>query len=109
MWYIFPRPIPPTCRRKLPEKGGSPHGSLFVTDRQSAGRGRRGRAWESPEGENIYMTLLLRPEFPPERASMLTLVMALAAAEGIETVCGREVGIKWPNDLVLKGRRFAGS
>ena len=104
----FPQTDSTNLQAKAAGEAGSPHGSLFVTDRQSAGRGRRGRAWESPEGENIYMTLLLRPEFPPERASMLTLVMALAAAEGIETVCGREVGIKWPNDLVLKGKKICG-
>lgn len=104
----FPQTDSTNLQAKAAGEGGSPHGSLFVTDRQSAGRGRRGRAWESPGGENIYMTLLLRPEFPPERASMLTLVMALAAAEGIETVCGGEVGIKWPNDLVLKGKKICG-
>ena len=104
----FPQTDSTNLQAKAAGEAGSPHGSLFVTDRQSAGRGRRGRAWESPEGENIYMTLLLRPEFPPERASMLTLVMALAVAEGIETVCGGEVGIKWPNDLVLKGKKICG-
>ena len=104
----FPQTDSTNLQAKAAGEAGSPHGSLFVTDRQSAGRGRRGRAWESPGGENIYMTLLLRPEFPPERASMLTLVMALAAAEGIETVCGGEVGIKWPNDLVLKGKKICG-
>ena len=91
-----------------------PHGAVIWADAQSAGRGRRGRSWVSEPGMNLYFSLLLKPDFAPEQASMLTLVMALAAAKGIETVYGNgqpeipKVGIKWPNDIVMNGRKVCG-
>lgn len=87
---------------------GAPHGSLIVAERQTAGRGRRGRTWLSSENDNIYMTLLLRPEFAPDKAPMLTLVMAYSAAEAIRSITGIRVQIKWPNDLIWEGRKLAG-
>lgn len=89
--------------KRLAEEG-APNGTLVVADQQSAGRGRRGRGWNSPAGTNLYFTLLLRPEIKPEKASMLTLVMALAVARAI----GKDAGIKWPNDIVLDGRKACG-
>ena len=89
-------------------KAGAPHGEIFVADLQRAGRGRRGRTWESPAGANVYMTMLLRPEFAPEKAPMLTLIMAMSVAEAIQKVTGISTGIKWPNDLVLSGRKVCG-
>lgn len=86
----------------------APHGSLVVADKQTAGRGRRGREWESPAGSNVYFTILLRPQFHPGQASMLTLVMALSVAKGIKSLTGAEAGIKWPNDIVLNGRKIVG-
>ena len=64
---------------------GAEHGSLIIAERQTAGRGRRGRTWLSMEDDNIYMTILLRPEFEPDKAPMLTLVMAYSAAEAIRS------------------------
>lgn len=98
--------------KRLAEEG-APHGTLVVADQQTAGRGRRGRTWISPSGSNIYFTLLLRPEIMPDKASMLTLVMAYALAKGIGQVCespdGKtKPGIKWPNDIVLEGRKACG-
>lgn len=87
---------------------GDPHGTLFVTESQNAGRGRRGRSWESPAGESIYMSLLLRPELPPVKAPMLTLVMALAVARAIREETGAEALIKWPNDIVVDGKKLCG-
>ena len=84
------------------------HGTLFVADRQVAGKGRRGRAWESPSGSSISMTLLLHPEILPGKASELTLIMALAVEEGIRKVTGLKPGIKWPNDIILHGRKTCG-
>lgn len=89
------------------EKGGA-HGTLFVSDKQSAGKGRRGRTWESPEGTSIYMTLLLRPDLMPDKAPMLTLVMGLAAVEGIRETSGACAQIKWPNDIVIDGKKVCG-
>lgn len=83
-------------------------GMLFVADKQTAGVGRRGRSWESPEGENIYMSLLIKPEIEPSKASMLTLVMAAAVAEGMKKVCGANAQIKWPNDIILNKKKVCG-
>ena len=68
--------------KKAAEKD-APHGTLAVADYQSMGKGRRGRSWAAPHGVGIWMSLLLRPELPPTCASMLTLVAALAVADGI--------------------------
>lgn len=93
---------------KLDAENGAPQGALVVADMQTAGRGRRGRAWSSPAGMNAYFTLILKPEFPVEMASMVTLVMGLAVAEGIRETCGVEARVKWPNDIVIKGRKVCG-
>lgn len=87
---------------------GAPHGTLVVADRQEAGRGRRGRVWESPAHTGIFMTLLLKPEIAPGNASMLTLVTALAVTKGIERVTGLSPRIKWPNDIVVRGKKVCG-
>lgn len=87
---------------------GAPHGTLVVADRQEAGRGRRGRGWESPAHTGIFMTLLLKPEIAPGNASMLTLVTALAVTKGIERVTGLSPRIKWPNDIVIRGKKVCG-
>lgn len=89
------------------EKGGV-HGMLIVTDKQHAGKGRRGRTWDSPPGESIYMSILLRPRIAPDRAPMLTLVMGLSVAEGIRRITGAKAGIKWPNDIVINKKKVCG-
>ena len=88
-------------------KEGAEHGTLAVAEFQSAGRGRFDRKWEAPEGSSIMMTLLLRPEFSPQYASMLTLVMGLAVAQAVEEL-GFEVSIKWPNDVVISRKKICG-
>lgn len=85
-----------------------PHGAVIVADEQTAGRGRRGRSWVSKPQGNIYFSLLLKPDFAPEHASMVTLVMALAVAKAIEKVTGLSVMIKWPNDIVIHGKKVCG-
>lgn len=91
---------------------GAPHGTLAVADRQTDGRGRRGRSWESPEGSSIYMSILLRPEIAPDKAPMLTLVMACSVAEAlrmcVESFGDAQVQIKWPNDIIINGKKLAG-
>ena len=87
---------------------GAAHGTLFVADMQVAGKGRRGRVWKSPSGSSIYMTILLYPDIPPVKAPQLTLLMAIAVAEGIQEVTGLETKIKWPNDIVVNGRKICG-
>lgn len=93
--------------KRCMEEGGV-HGTLIVAERQTAGRGRRGKLWESPEGTAVYMTIGMRPEFAPDKVSMLTLVMALSVAEAIEEQSGLEAGIKWPNDVVVNKRKVCG-
>ena len=83
-------------------------GTLVVADTQTAGRGRRGRIWISPKGESIYMSLLLRPKCIPNQASALTLVMALAVTEAMEELVPGKSGIKWPNDIVMNGKKVCG-
>ena len=87
---------------------GAVHGTLVIADRQQAGRGRRGRVWESPAGENVFMSIVLRPRIPAEKAPMLTLVMAIALAEGISAISGVQAGIKWPNDIVMHRHKICG-
>lgn len=92
---------------RLAEEGAS-HGTLVVADAQEAGRGRRGRAWDSVGGISIYMTLLLKPDIDSANASMLTLVAAMAVSEGIRRVTGLDAKIKWPNDIVVNGKKVCG-
>lgn len=101
-------------RAKQEAENGGAHGTLIAADAQTAGRGRRGRDWDSPAGANVYFTLLLRPDIPSDKAPMLTLVMAHAVAGGIlETLRGmgasrQSIGVKWPNDIVAGGRKVCG-
>lgn len=84
-------------------------GTLFITESQTGGRGRRGRSWVSPPGSGIWMSLLLRPEIAPEHASMLTIVAAMAMVEAVKSnVPDVSCGIKWPNDLVMNGKKICG-
>ncbi len=87
---------------------GHPSGTLVVADRQTAGKGRRGRSWESPTGIGIFMTLMLKPEINPNNASMLTLVAAMATTRAIRRVTGVSAMIKWPNDIVMNGKKVCG-
>lgn len=92
--------------KKLGEENVT-NGTVVVTKKQTAGRGRRGRDWISPEG-NCYFSLLLKPSIQTENASRLTLVSALALAEAIKNVAGLETQIKWPNDVVVDGKKLCG-
>ena len=87
---------------------GAGHGALIVADSQQAGRGRRGRSWDSPAGISVYMSILLKPEINPNNASMLTLVAALAVSRAITQITGKRAGIKWPNDIVMNGKKICG-
>lgn len=106
--YYFDQIDSTNIRAKQLGEEGVPHGTLIVAGQQNAGRGRRGRTWESPPGVSIYMSIVLRPEMAPVKAPMLTLVMALSAADSLKECTGLDVQIKWPNDIVLKGKKLAG-
>ena len=84
------------------------HGRLVVADRQTLGRGRRGREWLSSNNDGIWMSYILEPYMKPVTASMLTLVAAMAVAKAVTETTGLKVGIKWPNDIVCNGRKLSG-
>jgi BirA family biotin operon repressor/biotin-[acetyl-CoA-carboxylase] ligase len=96
-----------THLRRLAEQGAV-EGTLVVAGQQTAGKGRRGRSWVSEQGTGIWMSYLLRPQFAPECASMMTLVAAMAVAAGIREVTGLDTAIKWPNDIVIGGKKICG-
>lgn len=87
---------------------GAPEGTLVVAEKQTAGRGRRGKVWESPLGTGIWMSLVLRPQIMPAEASVLTLLCGLATAEAIKAETGLSAGIKWPNDILINGKKAVG-
>lgn len=92
---------------KRAAESGASHGLVAVGEQQTAGKGRRGRSWVSPSGENLYFSMLLCPAFSPDKAFMVTPVMALAVAE-VARAIGLEAGIKWPNDVVIHGKKVCG-
>ena len=106
--HYFDRTDSTNIQARLAGEAGASHGTLAVAEIQDGGRGRRGRNWISPAGVGVWMRLLLRPEISPVSASMLTLVMALAAQKGIKEATGIESQIKWPNDLVLNKKKICG-
>lgn len=93
--------------KRLAEEG-VPDGTLVVADCQTAGRGRLGRSFSSPHGDGIFMTVILRPEVPADQVSCLTLIAALAVHRGIAEAAGVDCAIKWPNDIILNGKKVCG-
>lgn len=93
--------------KRQAEKGAA-EGTLAIAEFQSAGRGRRGRTWESPSGSGIWMSFLIKPDISPDRASMITLVAAMACASAIREELGLEALIKWPNDIVINKKKATG-
>ena len=87
---------------------GAPAGTLVLAECQTVGKGRRGRQWFSPAGTGIWMTLLLRPGLPAEQISAITLVAALSVGRAVRHVTGLETGIKWPNDVLCRGKKLCG-
>ena len=89
-------------------QGGAGDGALVLADEQTAGRGRLDRTWWAPSGTCLLFSLLLRPALPLRCAGQLTMCLGLGAAAGIEQTTGVRAGLKWPNDLVLNGRKLGG-
>ncbi len=88
---------------------GAPEGYVVIANSQTAGRGRRGRSFYSPEGTGLYMSIVLRPgNCPAEQATRFTTMAAVAVCEAIEAVSGREAGIKWVNDIFMDGKKVCG-
>lgn len=83
-------------------------GTVVIADHQSAGRGRLGRSWDSPASENLMFSVILRPTLSPDATNLLPLVTAVAVASAIEESTGLKADCKWPNDLLLGGKKVAG-
>lgn len=87
---------------------GAPEGTVVVAEEQTAGRGRRGRAWESSARAGLWWSLLLRPEVPADRLGWLPLVVGVGVARGLRAAADVAVTLKWPNDVLVDGRKLAG-
>lgn len=94
---------------RIAAKNGAPHGATWIAEQQTAGRGRRGRVWFSPPGEGLALSVLVRVSCPPARLPALALLSGLAVRDAVTAAApGAAVRIKWPNDVVVGGRKLAG-
>ncbi len=87
---------------------GAAEGTLVVAETQTHGRGRMGRSWHSPAGRNLYASLVLRPQLPPSQAPQITLMTAVALARTLQVSAALDAKIKWPNDIMVGGKKIAG-
>lgn len=87
---------------------GAPEGLLVLAETQTAGRGRQGRRWITPRGAALAFSLVLRPALTPAEASRVTMLAGLAACEAVEQAAGVPAALKWPNDVLLDGRKAGG-
>ncbi|MED4599536.1 biotin--[acetyl-CoA-carboxylase] ligase, partial [Paenibacillus validus] len=88
---------------------GAPEGAVVLAELQTAGRGRMGRRWHSPKGKGLWFSLILRPDWLPlSQTPQLTLLTAVSLCRAVRQVTGLDAGIKWPNDLLIDGRKVAG-
>jgi len=87
---------------------GAEEGEAVIADRQTRGKGRLDRVWMSPPGKNLYLTVILRPRISPSVSPQLTLTAGVAAAEVLSGYCGDKVSLKWPNDILIRGRKACG-
>lgn len=88
-------------------RAGAPAGTVIVAQSQTAGRGRLGRTWWSPPGDNLYLSYLHRLRLAPNQLGGLTLDVGLAVAEALDAL-GLPAGLKWPNDVIVRGRKLGG-
>ena len=87
---------------------GAPDGTVVLTETQTAGRGRMARKWDSAAGKGVWMSVILRPDVVPQKAPQFTLVTAVAVVRAIEEVTKLQPKIKWPNDILLNGKKCTG-
>jgi BirA family biotin operon repressor/biotin-[acetyl-CoA-carboxylase] ligase len=83
-------------------------GTVIIADTQEKGRGRLGRVWVSPPGENIYMSIILQPQIETKDATLITIMAAVASANALRKITGLNISIKWPNDLMCHERKIGG-
>ncbi len=89
-------------------EAGCAHGTVVIADEQTAGQGRHGRRWHSEPGAGLYASIVLRPDLRPDSLPVLTLALGLAAADAIAETSGLKCDLRWPNDVMLEGRKVAG-
>lgn len=89
-------------------QSGAPDGTVILSEEQTAGKGRLARAWTSTQGKGIWMSVVIRPDIPPTKAPQFTLLAAVAVARAIEEVTDVRAEIKWPNDLLINGKKCTG-
>ena len=87
---------------------GAPEGTLVIADEQMAGKGRLDRKWLAPPGTSLLLSLLFRSDLAPSQAPRLTMICSLAIADAIEGLTGLSVGLKWPNDIFIRGKKAGG-
>ncbi|PWW30333.1 BirA family biotin operon repressor/biotin-[acetyl-CoA-carboxylase] ligase [Cytobacillus oceanisediminis] len=87
---------------------GSPEGTVVIAEEQLSGRGRMDRRWHSPKSTGVWMSVILRPNIPPPKAPQLTLITAVAVVQAIEELTGLTPQIKWPNDILMNGKKVTG-
>ena len=87
---------------------GAPEGTIVTANKQTAGKGRRGRKWEAEAGTSLLFSLLLRPKLAPDAAPQITLLMAMAVTKAIRELTGLRAQIKWPNDVVVNSKKVCG-
>jgi len=87
---------------------GAPQGTVVIADSQTKGKGRMQRLWHSPKNSNIYTSVILRPPVQPSKASQIPIAAGVAVAEVLETYCPDKVRLKWPNDVLVEGKKVCG-
>ena len=107
IYHFFKVDSTNTVAMRLGEEG-EPHGAIVLAEEQTAGRGRAGRKWISEKSSGISCSILLRPPIPPPHAPLLTLVAGLAARDAAAEDLDTAPDIRWPNDLLVRGRKFSG-
>ena len=95
-------------RARMIADEGAPEGTIVVAETQLKGKGRRGKSWFSPAGQGIYVSVILRPRVPPSEATQLVLMAAVAAAEALLVHAAVPIAVKWPNDILVGGKKIAG-
>ncbi len=106
--FFFPTLDSTNTKASRLAAGGADEGTVVIADGQSDGKGRLGRKWHSPPGVNLYTSIILKPDIPPQQAQTLTLMAAVAVAEAVEAYSPVRPTVKWPNDILIESKKAAG-
>jgi BirA family transcriptional regulator, biotin operon repressor / biotin---[acetyl-CoA-carboxylase] ligase len=104
---LFPEVVSTNTLAMEAASQGAREGTVIIAETQTGGKGRLGRTWISPRG-NLYLSVILRPQIPTHKAPLITLVGAVAVASAIRKLCSVQASIKWPNDILISGKKVAG-